>query len=192
MDAFYSIANFTKDRRDKRGIFGDDRLVEGALFAAYVKDLRSWSRVVVKAKHEGKEVIVFLPDYGFFCTVNVKQIWDLETRFKRLPFQALTASLLIESPGLTERWSNEAVRIFKEAVCKKTLVGCVDSVSKNPDSFPQMSVGFSSLYAPLSDEKTMQPREEEMEEVVRDRKKTFSVVDLMVDKCFAKKIQSSD
>ena len=53
MDAFYSIANFTKDRRDKRGIFGDDRLVEGALFAAYVKDLRSWSRVVVKAKHEG-------------------------------------------------------------------------------------------------------------------------------------------
>ena len=81
---------------------------------------------------------------------------------------------------------------LQEAVCKKTLVGCVASVSRDPDSFPQMSVGFSSLYAPLSDEKSIQPREEEMEEVVRDREKTFSVVDLMMDKCFAKKVHSSD
>ena len=61
----------------------------------------------------GKEVIVFLPDQGFFCTVKIKQIWELEPRFKLLPFQALSASIPIESPGLTDRWSNDAVQIFK-------------------------------------------------------------------------------
>ena len=53
MNAFYSIRNFTIEKRVKRGTIGEERLVKGALFAAYVKDLSAWSRVVVKAPHEG-------------------------------------------------------------------------------------------------------------------------------------------
>ena len=53
MDAFYSIANFTREKRHKKGVIDDDRLIPGALFAAFVKDLRAWSRVVVKAPYGG-------------------------------------------------------------------------------------------------------------------------------------------
>ena len=53
MDAFYSIRNFTIQKRVKRGTIGDERLLKGALFAAYVKDLSAWSRVIVKAKYQG-------------------------------------------------------------------------------------------------------------------------------------------
>ena len=49
MNAHYAIVSFTKEKRDKRGVIGTDRLVSGALFAAYVKDLRAWARVMVKA-----------------------------------------------------------------------------------------------------------------------------------------------
>ena len=49
MNAHYTIVSFTKEKRDKRGVIGTDRLVSGALFAAYVKDLRAWARVMVKA-----------------------------------------------------------------------------------------------------------------------------------------------
>ena len=56
---------------------------------------------------------MFLPDHGFFCAVKIRQMWELEPRFKRLPFQAFAVSLPIESPGLTDRWSNEAVKTFK-------------------------------------------------------------------------------
>ena len=53
MDAFYSINNFTISKRSKREIIVDEKLVKGALFAAFVKDLKAYSRVLVKAKHEG-------------------------------------------------------------------------------------------------------------------------------------------
>ena len=65
----------------------------------------------------GKEVVVFLPDHGFFCAVKIRQMWDLESKFGKLPFQAFVASLPIISPGLTERWSPEAVQVFKVFVC---------------------------------------------------------------------------
>ena len=54
MDAHYAIISFTKEKRDKRGVIGEDRLQCGAIFAAYVKDLRAWGRVVVKAPNGGK------------------------------------------------------------------------------------------------------------------------------------------
>jgi len=190
MNAFYSIRNFTIEKRVKRGTIGEERLVKGALFAAYVKDLSAWSRVVVKAPHEGKEVIVFLPDHGFFCTVKIKQIWDLEPRFTRLPFQALSASIPIQSPGLTDRWSNEAVKIFKEAVCRKVLLGRISSITSDASAFLSTSVVFSELLASSSDEKSDQPKEEEMEAILKDRDKVSSVVDRMILKCFAKRLDA--
>ena len=61
----------------------------------------------------GKEMVVFLPDHGFFSTVRVNQMWDLESRLLRLPCQAFVASVPVDSPGLTESWSSEAVNVFK-------------------------------------------------------------------------------
>jgi len=226
MDAFYSITNFTISKRSKREIIGDEKLVKGALFAAFVKDLKAYSRVLVKAKHEGKEVVVFLPDHGFFCTVKIKQMWELEPRFKRLPFQAFTASLPINSPGLTDRWSNEAVKVFKEAVSRKVLLGRISSVSTDASAFLSISIVFSELLVAKSEEKFYQPREEDINDILRDRDKILatksssssspsssssfslemsyppreemgqsvrdqwqSTIDLMIDKCFAKRIK---
>ena len=53
MNAFYSIVSFTREKRHKKGVIDDDRLIPGALLAAYVKDLRAWSRVIVKAPYDG-------------------------------------------------------------------------------------------------------------------------------------------
>ena len=58
-------------------------------------------------------MVVFLPDHGFFSTVRVNQMWDLESRLLRLPCQAFVASVPVDSPGLTDRWSSEAVNVFK-------------------------------------------------------------------------------
>jgi len=188
MNAHYSILSFTKEKRDKRGVMGEDRLVLGAVFAAYVRDLRSWARVIVKAPNGSKEVVVFLPDHGFFCAVKIRQMWDLEPQFGKLPFQAFVASIPIASPGLTDRWSPEAVQVFKEAVVKRQLLGQIFSITSNAEQFPAVTVVFSALYASTSNADVshhMEPHHE-VGALSRDREKTVSIVDLMIENCHAK------
>jgi len=196
MDEFYSIANFTISKRSKKDVISDERLVKGALFAAFVKDLKAYSRVIVKAKHEGKEAIVFLPDHGFFCAVKIRQMWELEPRFKRLPFQAFAVSLPIESPGLTDRWSNEAVKTFKEAVSGNNLIGRISAINADHSALPSVSVVFSEMLALCSEDKSelSEAKSGQMKEKSDrskddpEREKVESVIDVMVAKCFAKKV----
>merc|ERR1712168_741343 len=181
-------SSFTKEKRDKRGVMGEDRLVLGAVFAAYVRDLRSWARVIVKAPNGSKEVVVFLPDHGFFCAVKIRQMWDLEPQFGKLPFQAFVASIPIVSPGLTDRWSPEAVQVFKEAVVKRQLLGQIFSITSNAEQFPAVTVVFSALYASTSNADVSHHMEShhEVAALSRDREKTVSIVDLMIENCHAK------
>jgi hypothetical protein len=58
-------------------------------------------------------VVVFLPDYGFFSSASRRSICHLDSPFKLLPYQAMSASLPIKSPGASGRWSDEAVSVFK-------------------------------------------------------------------------------
>ena len=95
--------------------------------------------------------------------------------YSRLPFSLLLLLLLL----------------LQEAVSRRILVGRISSVSTDTSAFLSISVVFSELLTSTSDEKSDQPKEEEMDQILRDRDKVYSVVNLMIDKCFAKRLKNA-
>ncbi|KAG0424131.1 hypothetical protein HPB47_000117 [Ixodes persulcatus] len=118
--------------------FNEDRLVqksEGELVAARSRDDERWYRAkVVGLSTERNAVRVAFPDFGDEEWVSASWVKTLETRFLRLPFQAVQACLADVEPkgsGRERTWSTEACAVFVESTAGKDLLAEVVGYSEN-------------------------------------------------------------
>ncbi|CAN7948442.1 unnamed protein product [Ixodes pacificus] len=118
--------------------FNEDRLLrksEGELVAARSRGDERWYRAkVVGVSTERNAVRVAFPDFGDEEWVSASWVKMLETRFLRLPFQAVQACLADVEPKGSGReciWSTEACAAFVESTAGKDLLAEVVGYSKN-------------------------------------------------------------
>ena len=77
--------------------------------------------------------------------------------------------------------------LLQETVTNKNLLGKISAISRDVNSFPSLSVEFSALYVPASSSSLDRLPDGDADDFWRDRERTVSVVDLMIEKCHAKR-----
>ena len=94
------VVEYEKEMKEKKPLKTPHTFSAGDLVAAVWHHDQMWYRGVVKAVKEEKYEVFFF-DYGDTTSVRDPYIWPLESKFCRLPKQAIRAKLSGLFPQLT-------------------------------------------------------------------------------------------
>ncbi|XP_070535128.1 tudor domain-containing protein 7-like [Ptychodera flava] len=100
----------------------------GGFYAALYDDDEHWYRIQLKTVLNEHMVAMYMLDLGHYDVVAVENIQPLVSEFRKLPFQAITASLAgVKAKG--DRFSDQAVNRFFELAYRREFVAQI--VEKN-------------------------------------------------------------
>ncbi|XP_053152820.1 tudor domain-containing protein 7 [Hemicordylus capensis] len=118
----------------------DERDVSVGKNKLYVAKVgKKWHRVLLKGILANGLVSVYELDYGKHELVSIQNVRSLLDKFRKLPFQAITAQLAgVEG----QQWSEEASIVFRNHVEKKPLVAQVEAVNDGANPWDRKVVTY--------------------------------------------------
>ena len=89
-------------------------------YAGFVNE--NWYRVKIDSTLEANAVVVHLVDYGEYLPLPIDDLRPLSLEFRKIPMQAIRASLSEITSMLGNEWRTEDVMWFKERVVNRQFV----------------------------------------------------------------------